>query len=431
MKVKIENLGFAYDSVEALKGLTLEVGHGEFMGIMGPNGSGKTTLLKCIDGLLRPHIGTVLIDRRDVQLMERKEIGRTIAVVPQSSGVDFAFTVLDIVLMGRTPHIGRFSFETAEDIEKARKAMEATGTSHLAERTFDGLSGGERQRVIIARALAQEPRVLLLDEPTVHLDLRCQFEVLDLVRRLSKEKRITTIAVLHDLNLAAQYCDRMVLLSNGKIASVGTPAEVLTPDNIKEVYSINVLVKKHPITHLPFITPYLSQECGEVAGEVVHVVCGGGSGAPLMKSLKDSGFRVTAGVLNVLDTDYEIAKALDISLVGEMPFSQITEEAYEANLGLIRNASAVIMADFPVGPGNLKNVEAVEMAVELGIPVILMNSTPLPDRDFTGGRFSERYSRLRGTAENAQDAAEALQILRRVLKLQGDGGTKRKGGDRP
>jgi len=229
------------------------VGEGEVLGIVGPNGSGKTTLLRCINMVLKPKAGTVLIDGQDILELDRKEIAKSIGVVPQNSNVRFPFTVLDVVLMGRTPHMERLDRESLKDIEVAKKAMEMTNTEHLADRLIDEVSGGEKQRVIIARALAQEPKILLLDEPTLHLDINHQLELLELIRELSKRNSLVVILVSHDLNLAARYCDRMILLSSGKIHSAGRPSEVLTPENIKEVYQVVVEVSKDPETDAPHI----------------------------------------------------------------------------------------------------------------------------------------------------------------------------------
>lgn len=253
MRLEIKNINFCYDSIKALENVTFNVDNGEILGIIGPNGSGKTTLLRCINGVLQPKIGTVLIDREDISNLGRKEIAKKIGVVPQNTSIAFPFTVLDIVLMGREPHLGRFDRETKEDLEIAENAMRLTNTQHLAERLIDEISGGEKQRVVIARALTQEPEILLLDEPTLHLDINHQLEILELVRMLAKEKGLTVISVFHDLNLAARFCDNLILLDSGKIISIGSPNMVLTSENIRKVYRVNVEVGRHLPTNLPNI----------------------------------------------------------------------------------------------------------------------------------------------------------------------------------
>jgi iron complex transport system ATP-binding protein len=414
--VTVENIGFSYGGIEALRGASFNVSSGEFAGIIGPNGSGKTTLLKCIDSVLVPERGRVLIGSRNVKEFSRREIGKTIAVVPQTSAIDFAFTVRDIVLMGRTPHIGRFDFESKKDSEIAEETMGLAGVTCLADRLYDELSGGERQRVIIARALTQQPKILLLDEPTVHLDMGVQYEILDIVQKLCTAQGITVIGVFHDLNLAAQYCGRLVLLNGGRVVASGKPDEVLTPETIRGAYGIDVLVKKHPMTGKVFVTPYhLARHSGKELKAMVHLICGGGSGAPLMKTLKENGFSVSAGVLHTLDTDYEVAKALDIPVAVESPFSQVGKEAYDSNMSLIRKSDAVIVADFPVGNGNLENISAAMHAMESGIPVILICTTPPNERDFTGGKFTGMYDELSRKAVMVSSHDEVIKSLRKVL----------------
>lgn len=240
MKLNINGVSFSYDSVKALDNITFEVNEGEILGVIGPNGSGKTTLLRCINRVLKPKMGTIFLDKEDILELDRKEIAKTIGVVPQNATIHFPFTVFDIVLMGRTPHLGRLDRETSKDVEVAKKAMTITNTQHLADRLIDEVSGGEKQRIIIARALTQEPKILLLDEPTLHLDINHQLEVLELIKGLAIKNRLIVVWVSHDLNLANRYCDRLMLINSSKIHSIGKPQEVLTRDNIEDVYNIEV-----------------------------------------------------------------------------------------------------------------------------------------------------------------------------------------------
>lgn len=253
--MEIEDLGFAYDGTWVLRGVTFRVAQGEFMGILGPNGAGKSTLLRLMDGLLTPREGRVLLEGRPVHTMKRREVARHIAVVPQGQAVDFAFRVAEIVLMGRSPHLRTWSFEGEKDLAVVRRVMEQTDTLALAERTLDRLSGGERQRVLIARALAQEPRILLLDEPTAYLDIRHQVEILNLLKKLNNINGLTVVAVTHDINLASLYCDRIVILDRGGIRADGRPGEILTTQNIEAVYGVAVTASRHETTGRPVVTP--------------------------------------------------------------------------------------------------------------------------------------------------------------------------------
>jgi len=240
--MEVENLNCKLGNKDVLKNISLKVYPGDFLGILGPNGSGKTTLLKCLGGVLKPVSGKVLLEGRPLENYSRMEIARTISVVPQGIEAGFEFTVSEFVTMGRTPHLKPFRGETKEDLSIVTWAMEVTGISPIAGRFFGQLSGGERQRVVIAQALAQQPRLLLLDEPASYLDISQQGEVFNLVKKLNRQYDIAVIVVLHDLNLAFRYCKSVILLNNGTLFAEGEPSEVLTPENIKEVYHTNVEV---------------------------------------------------------------------------------------------------------------------------------------------------------------------------------------------
>ncbi|MFQ5808283.1 MAG: heme ABC transporter ATP-binding protein [Armatimonadota bacterium] len=242
-----------YGSISALQGVSLEVGAGDMAGIIGPNGSGKSTLLRTICRVLRPRTGCVLLDGEDVLKWETRQLAQRLGMVAQESPVSFEFTALEIVLMGRAPYLGRLQVESEADLAIARAAMGETDCWYLADRPITQLSGGEKQRVIIARALAQQPEVLLLDEPTTALDINHQVEILDIIARLNRTEGVTTLVVMHDLNLASQYCDYLAALKDGRVFAVGTPAEVITPETINEVYGADVVVAPHPKTGRPQI----------------------------------------------------------------------------------------------------------------------------------------------------------------------------------
>jgi len=251
--LEIKNLSCGYDSKLILKDVNLNISAKEFVGIIGPNGSGKTTLLKTITRLLKPRTGGVFIDGKDVWQAGYKELAEKIAVVPQGfSGA--AMSVEEFVLLGRIPYFDNFQFfETKKDMEIAEKCMNLTDTFKLKDRLMEEMSGGERQLTLIARALAQEPELLLLDEPTTHLDITHQVRILDIIKKLNREMDLTVIMVLHDLNLASEYCDRLVLLSGGVIYKDDSPENVLDYKIIEEVYKTMVVVKKNPISSKPYI----------------------------------------------------------------------------------------------------------------------------------------------------------------------------------
>ncbi len=231
---------------QILDRVSLSVARGELVGILGPNGSGKTTLLKILGGALHQHAGSVALDGRPIADWSRREIARRIAVVPQDTHAPFDFTVFDIVLMGRFPHLGTFALEGPEDLAIARRALQATATADLETRAFSTLSGGEQQRVVIASALAQGSPLLLLDEPTASLDIGHQFEIATLLARLNADDGMTMILSTHDLNLAATLCRRLVLLREGRVLADGPTDQVLTPDAVRALYGVDADVRRHP-----------------------------------------------------------------------------------------------------------------------------------------------------------------------------------------
>lgn len=252
-KLQLRNVTLAYGERVVLRDISFEVRPGEILGLVGPNSCGKSTLIKGITRVLPLRSGQVFIDGHDITRISTAHMAQLAAVVPQSPILPEAFTAFEVVIMGRTPHLGFLRYESARDVEIAVRAMEMTQTVHLAERRIGELSGGERQRLTIARALAQEPRIFLLDEPTAHLDINYQIETLDLITDLCARESLTALMALHDLNLAAQYCDRIIMLSNGGIHAEGSPRAVITAQNVKDVYGADVCVTPHPLNDLPAI----------------------------------------------------------------------------------------------------------------------------------------------------------------------------------
>jgi len=237
----------------ALSELTFEVAVGEIVGVIGPNSSGKTTLIRLLTRVLEPAAGEILLEGMPVGRLSRRDLARRVAVVPQGMLPQFPFTVGELVLMGRYPHDPGRYFESPRDRAIAREAMEATGVLELADLPLEHLSGGERQRAVVARALAQEPRLLILDEPTAHLDLRYQAECVRLLRRINAERGTTVLLVSHDLNLAAEVCDRLLLLSAGRAAAIGSPETVLDPTLLASVFGCEVVVDKNETTRRPIV----------------------------------------------------------------------------------------------------------------------------------------------------------------------------------
>ena len=258
MRMNVDKLTFSYDEKTAVDKVCIEIKKGEFTGIIGPNGSGKSTLLKNIYRALNPDSGEITLDGENLLKMKHKKAAQKMAVVGQENEMAFDFTVEEIVAMGRSPHKKLFDADTKHDKYIVHHALEHLGMENMAKRSFQKLSGGEKQRVLLARTVAQESDFLILDEPTNHLDINYQMQMFDFVKRL----KVTVLSAMHDLNMAALYCDKIYAMKDGKIILCGTPEEVLTEENIRNLFGVNCSVAKHPITKKPTIT-YLPQGIGE------------------------------------------------------------------------------------------------------------------------------------------------------------------------
>jgi len=251
--MRLDSVTFAYDGRTVLSGISLDIAPGEMVALLGPNGSGKTTLLKTMLGLLRPQRGEVTLDGQPLAGLSRRGIAQRVAAVPQQFHMPFAFTVEEVVMLGRTPHLRPLVDGGPADKAVVRAAMDLCGLTALAGRPFNELSGGERQRVVMAMGLAQEPRVLLLDEPVAHLDIHQQVETLEVVRCLNADQGVTVVAAMHDLNLASLYFARLVLLSNGEVFAEGHPCDVITCENLERVFGARVEVTRHPTVAVPYV----------------------------------------------------------------------------------------------------------------------------------------------------------------------------------
>ncbi|MBW2975044.1 ABC transporter ATP-binding protein [Candidatus Woesearchaeota archaeon] len=401
--IEIKNVDFRYGMQLILDNISLKVEKGEFIGIIGPNGSGKTTLLRNICRILKPYKGIVVIDNKTEH--KPKELARKLAVVSDISP-DFNFNVLDTVLMGRAPHLGFLESEKEEDIKIAKRAMGLTNTRCLADKCMDELSSGERQRVLIAQCLTQEPKIILLDEPTSHLDINHSIEILDLINGLNKEKKITVMTILHDLNLAAQYCDRLILLEKGKVFCSGPVEKVITAENIKKAYDIDVNVKKDDVSGKLIIHPFKKRRNAADKSRV-HIIGGSGNAIYLMNGLTERGYRVSTGVVNIGDSDYTAAQALELAMVKEKPFSHISSANLEKNICLIKESEHVVLANIPIGLANIKNLEAAGSAKKL----IIVEKEPIEERDYTNGMAVKLYNELKKKAVVVSDERSAIEVI--------------------
>ena len=384
----------------ALQQVDLEVPRGQFVALAGPNGSGKTTLLRAALGFLAPDAGTVKLFGNEVASLSFADRARRVAWVPQGESPRDDVPLFDYVLYGRYAHLGWLEGDSATDREKATESLRAVG---LEERGRDGIlsvSGGERQRAILARALVQEAPMILLDEPTSHLDIAHQIDILTRVRELSRARGVTVVAALHDLNLAARFSDRIVVLARGRRVADGPPSEVISEELLARVWGVVADLRRDPRTGAPYLLPHhlvapVEAPPAALLGRgPVHVVGGGGAGAPYLRALSEAGFRVTAGVLHLLDSDLEVAESLGALTAVEVPFAPIGDENRQRLRTLLDAATAVVVAPFPVGPSNLPNLEEVRRVLGR-VPVLLVERPMGVEWDFTGGRARDLVEELR------------------------------------
>lgn len=401
MLIRSHDLTVQYAATPILDRLSFEIGEGAFIGIIGPNGSGKTTLLKTLAGLLIPAQGAVEVDGRPLDKYTPLELAALLGVVPQGSRGDFAFTVRELVAMGGyAAQKARPRYHPAELETKVDQALAELDLLPFAQRQITTLSGGEWQRVLIARALVQNPKILLLDEITTHLDIRYKLNILDKVHALNRSTGLTVVAVLHELELAAQFCTQLLLLKDGHIHAFGPPREVLTSERIAEVFGVEMQVSTGAGGQLilqPLIHQNETQRLSVIQGtkQRVHIICGGGSGVSLIRALVQGGYQVSLGAVNREDADWEIGFKLGLEVAEEIPFAPLSPEVRQENRSLMEKAEMVIITDLPFGPGNLGNLEDALQMARTGKRVLLVDDPPIGERDFTQGRAQKLWITLK------------------------------------
>jgi iron complex transport system ATP-binding protein len=419
LPLRLSAVSVRYGDRVALQGVDLMVRPGELVALAGPNGSGKTTLLRAALGLLAPSEGTLELFGEPLAALSIRERARRVAWMPQEELPREDVRLSEYVLYGRHAHLGPWETESREDRKVSSEAIETVGLSDRAGEGILGLSGGERQRALLARALAQQAPLLLLDEPTAHLDIAHQLDLLERIRALTRQRGTAVLAALHDLNLAGRYADRIVVLSRGRRYADGAPAEVLSEALLAEVWGVVADLRRDPRSGAPYLLPHgvLSPtaipKAARGAGPV-HVVGGGGAAAPYLRALLDAGYRVSAGVLHLLDSDAELAEELHVSTAFEVPFAAIGPEARARHRALLEVAKIVVVAPMAVGPSNVSNLEDVLAGWPRDRPLIL--GARSGRWDFTGGRAEAIWKELEARAAFTVDGPAALlEVLARRL----------------
>ena len=356
--ISLEKLGVGYGGRPLIRDIDLDIRRGEIVTLIGPNGAGKSTILKTITRQLTQVCGKVLVEERNLTHYSWKELSQKMAVVLTDRVKPELMTCHDIVATGRYPYTGRLGILTAEDEKKVDAALATVRATELGERDFTSISDGQKQRVLLARAIAQEPDVIVLDEPTSYLDVRYKLELLKILGDMAKKRGITVVLSLHEIDLAMKISDRIICVSGDRIKATGTPEEIFREELIRELYQLD---------NGSFDPLFGSVELPRVQGKPeVFVLSAGGSGIPVYRSLQRKKIPFGAGILYTNDIDYRLAKVLAAEVVSEKPFSPVSDEAFERAREMIRSCNRVINAGFPVGEMNIRMQELVREAEELG-----------------------------------------------------------------
>ncbi|AXR78087.1 ABC-type cobalamin/Fe3+-siderophores transport system, ATPase component [Natrarchaeobaculum sulfurireducens] len=409
--IDVRNVGISFGDIDVVSDVSFVVDPGELVGLVGPNGAGKTSLLRVLSGTLEPDTGTVAVDGTDLHELSSRNASRLVAVVPQDTSVSFSFDVRTVVEMGRYPHRSRFSPPSATDRELVDRALERTRTAQFADRAIDDVSGGERQRVVLARAVAQDTPIMLLDEPTASLDVNHAIETLELVRDLVDDGR-TVVAAIHDLDLAARYCDRLVVVANESVVADGDPADVLTSETLASAFDVSAAVTPNPVTGTPVVTalPATLEESADGSPvdvplpDRVHVFGTGTTAMTVLSRLTRTAIDCSVGPVPSDGPLAETARELGVEAIDTAPFSPPSAETRAALEQAVETADVTVLADVTIGPGN----EVVLEAVRESGPLVVVERRPLAERNHAGDRARWHYEACRRRAVET-DAVAVLE----------------------
>lgn len=411
MILEVRNVKVRLGSSEILKDVTFKIGKYEMVALLGPNGSGKSTILKTIFGVLKPVDGVIYLNGESIEEFSFKQIARKMGYLPQENP-ETNLKVMDVVLLGRTPYLSEFKHPSKKDLEIALDALKSVGLEGFEDRKFSELSGGEKQKVMIARIFAQQSEVLLLDEPTAHLDISSQIEVMELVNKKVRSG-LAAIIAMHDINLATSFCNRILMVKDGKIVNAGEPEEVVTQSTIREVFNADVDVKR--FGGKIYVVPKAKVTNQNNKNKRIHIICGGGSGIELIYRLKERGYHISAGVLNVLDSDWHAMMEVGGVTIDEAPFSPISQESFEKNLESIEKSDLVILANLSVGIGNILNLKAALKAAE-SKKLLVVDKISFDERNFAGSKAEKLYKSILAKAHVLEDEGEVLNVVETLLK---------------
>lgn len=410
MPINVEGIKFGYStSSKVLKDMNFTCRDNRITGIIGPNGCGKTTVLKIIAGYLHPSAGRVSYNNTDIGNLSSVELAKMRAVVEQRIYTPFSFPVYDYVMLGRSPYQKNFRPDSDKDHIVATESLKNADALHFQDRNINELSGGELQRVMIARALAQEPDYLMLDEPTSHLDIKHQLELMNLLSKLTKEKSI--VCIIHEINQASSYCDDIVITKDGFVLREGRSKDILSAEVLEGVFGILAMQYPGPDGKKMQFAFSLPPERRSEIKKKVHVISGEGMGRQIIMSLHSAGLDVTAGILNQGDQDFESAKSVGIDIISAPPFSKYTDKEIVELRKICDLADTIVVVATNVGYGNISNYEVAVGYLDKKEVIFVNPNKNLKKLDLTDGRATEFYNLLQSKAKVVENTDEVLEEL--------------------
>ncbi|EML6499711.1 ABC transporter ATP-binding protein [Clostridioides difficile] len=354
--LKTNNLSVGYNNNVVISNINVEVKNGEILCLLGSNGAGKTTLLRSLSKLISPIKGEIYLNGVNISCISRKALSKKMALVLTNRLLGDLMTVQDIVNIGRYPYTGFFGNLSKKDLIMVDEALESVDALHLKKRYFDELSDGEKQKVLVARALVQEPEIIILDEPTTHLDIKHRLELINILKKLSKEKSISVILSLHEIDIALKSCDKVALIKNNKVIAYGQPEDVVDEDIINSLYELD---------DKNFNSLLGSVEISNKSKNEVFIIGGGGKATPIYRAFTKKGIGLYSGIIHENDIDYEIARTMGIKMFTESPFEPISDESFNLAIRNLNDSKIIIDTGFSVGETNKRNIDIIKEALKL------------------------------------------------------------------
>lgn len=361
--LKTNNLSVGYNNKVVISNINVEVKNGEILCLLGSNGAGKTTLLRSLSKLISPIKGEIYLNGVNINCISRKALSKKMALVLTNRLLGDLMTVQDIVNIGRYPYTGFFGSLSKKDLIMVDEALESVDALHLKKRYFDELSDGEKQKVLVARALVQEPEIIILDEPTTHLDIKHRLELINILKKLSKEKSISVILSLHEIDIALKSCDKVALIKNNKVIAYGQPEDVVDEDIINSLYELD---------DKNFNSLLGSVEISNKSKNEVFIIGGGGKATPIYRAFTKKGIGLYSGIIHENDIDYEIGRTMGIKMFTENPFEPISDESFDLAIRNLNDSKIIIDTGFSVGETNKRNIDIIKEALKLDKKFILL-----------------------------------------------------------